>query len=147
MYLPLIGKPPSDPETMATALHTAKKVSEGGVGQVFVIFTVNQQLYRVALQIIWQDPKTFSNTYLRLGGMHLLMSFCSCIGTLMAETGIIEILSVLKMLVGKKYPDNVRPLHMLTEELLHPIFDKHTINSMADLQDSLDNVSKRSKTA
>jgi len=41
--------------------------------------------------------------------MHLLMSYCGCIGILMANTGIVKILSValgeggvLKMLSGKK---------------------------------------------
>jgi hypothetical protein len=41
----------------------------------------------------------------------------------MAETGIVEVLSeafggILKMLIGKKFPDNVRALRMLTEEIL-----------------------------
>ena len=46
-------------------------------------------------------------------------------GTLMAGTGIQEILStafggVLKMLTGNKYPQNVRAFRMLVEELLRP---------------------------
>ena len=45
--------------------------------------------------------------------MHLLKSYSGCIGTLMAETGIVEI---LKMLSGKKNPQNVRAFRMLVEE-------------------------------
>ena len=52
-----------------------------------------------------------------------LVSYCGCIGTLMADIGIVEILSVAfggvqKMLSGKKFPQNVRALMMLVEELL-----------------------------
>ena len=55
--------------------------------------------------------------------MHFLMDIVSCIGTLMADSGLKDILcqtfgSVEKMLVGKKYPQNVRALRLLSEELL-----------------------------
>ena len=68
------------------------------------------------------------STYLRLGGTYLLMSYSGCIGTLMADTGIVEILSVtfgggvLKMLSGKRYPQNVRALRMVVEEILVSVF-------------------------
>lgn len=83
--------------------------------------------------------------------MHLLMSYCGCVGTLMADTGIVEILSVtfggaLKMLSGKKYPQNVRALRMLVEELLVSVFEKHHLESMLDLQKTLDEISSKSKT-
>ena len=56
----------------------------------------------------------------------------------MADTGIVEILSVafggvLKMLSGKKFPQNVRALRMLVEELLPPLFGKNSFHSMDDL--------------
>ncbi len=65
----------------------------------------------------------FNNFYLRLEGMHLLISYVGCVGSLMAGSGIVEVLGavfagVSKKLIGKKYPDNVRALQMLTEELL-----------------------------
>ena len=50
------------------------------------------------------------------------MSFVSSVGTLMAESGLENVLSevfggVTKMLSGKKYPQNVRALRMLAEEI------------------------------
>ena len=70
----------------------------------------------------------------------------------MADTGIVEILSdvfggVLKMLSGKKFPQNVRAFRMLVEELLQPLFAKHNFQKMADLLQELDAVSARSKTS
>jgi len=55
----------------------------------------------------WDNLTQQGNMYLRLGRMHLLMSYCGCIGTVMAETGIEEILSVafggvLKMMSEKQ---------------------------------------------
>ena len=93
VYLPLIHKPPADPDTMMKAMVKAKQVSEN-VGQEYVIFTADQQLYRVALHVLWENQAMFSNLYLRLGGMHLLMSYVGCVGTLMGESGIVEVLSV-----------------------------------------------------
>ena len=151
VYLPLIDSPPAHADTRASALLRAQQVSTS-VGQEFVVFTVDQQLYRVALHVIWQTPDTFNNVYLRLGGMHLLMSFIGSIGSLMADTGIVELLNasfggVLKMLSGKKFPENVRALRILTEEVLRPILDKHTIGTMNDFQQLLDELSMGSQTA
>ena len=150
-YLPLIDRPPAESTTMMAALLRAEEVSSKA-GQQFVVFTVDQQLYRIALHIIWENPVRFSNFYLRLGGMHLLMSYIGCVGTLMADSGIVEILSaafggVLKMLTGKKYPQNVRALRMLVEELLQTLFQSHPVQCMADLQDALDGIAAQSKTS
>ena len=122
VYLPLIDKPPAHAATMMTAMVKSKQISEAA-NQRSTILTLDQQLYRVALHVLWENQAKFHNFYLRLGGMHLLMSYCGGIGTLMADTGIVEILSVafggvLKMLSGKKFPQNVRALRMLVEELL-----------------------------
>ncbi len=112
VYLPLIDKPPAASATMMTTMLRAKQISEAA-SQRYTILTLDQQLYRVALHVQWENAAQFQNFYLRLGGMHLLMSYCGCIGTLMADTGIVEILSaafggVSKILSGKKFPQNVR---------------------------------------
>jgi hypothetical protein len=69
----------------------------------------------------------------------------------MAESGIVDILSVtfgsvLNMLIVKKYPQNVQALTMLVEELLWPLFVKNDLESIADLQHALNQVSKKSRT-
>ena len=85
--------------------------------------------------------------------MHLLMSYCGCIDALMADIGIVEILSVafggvLKMLSGKKFPRNVRALRMLVEELLRPLFGKNSFHNMDDMQlQEVDAISVESKTS
>ena len=68
---------------------------------------------------------------------------------LMADTGIVEILSVafggvLKMLSGKKFPQNVRALRMLVEELVWPLFGKNSFHNMDDLLQELDAISVKS---
>ncbi len=151
VYLPLIDRPPADPATIMGAMVKAKKLTED-LGQKYTILTADQQLYRVAVHVLWENQGKFTNFYLRLGGMHLLMSYVGCIGTLMADSGIVEVLSVafggvLKMLSGKKYPDNVRALRMLVEEILRPVIAKHQITSMTELQHILHDVSLQSRTA
>ena len=151
VYLPLIDSPPSNPSTMRVCMLRAKKVSEA-TGQEYVIFTADQQLYRVALHIQWTDQITFKNIYLRLGGMHILMSYVGCVGTLMENTGLTEVLSgpfggVQKMLSGKKFPENVRALRMLVEELLRPVFTAQNIQTTQEFWNVLDDLSSRSRTA
>ena len=65
----------------------ARAVTET-TGQEYVVFTADQQLCRVAVQVMWENQVLFGNIYLRLGGMHLLMSYVGCIGSLMAGRGV-----------------------------------------------------------
>ena len=113
---------PADPSTMMSAMVKAQQVFLE-IGQEYVVFTADQQLYRVGLHVKWENQAQLDNIHLRLGGMHLLMSYIGCVGTLMAGSGIADTLGatfggVNKMLTGKKYPQNVRALRMLVEELL-----------------------------
>jgi len=50
------------------------------------------------------------------------------------------------MLEGKKYPQNVRALRLLTEQLLHPIIENNELNNMADLENLLADLSTKSRT-
>lgn len=77
---------------MMAAMKKAQQLSHK-VGQEYVVFTADLQHYRIALHLQWENPIQLGNIHLRLGGMHLLMSYCGSIGTLMADTGIVEILS------------------------------------------------------
>ena len=134
VYLPLIDKTPSDPSTTEASLIKAQTISLS-VGQEFVVFTADQQLYRVALNVIWNSPDKFSDICLRLGGMHFLMSYCSCIGLLMSASGFEEVLvstfgGVKKMLTGKKFPNNVRAFRLLTEEVLRSVLLTHDVQQL-----------------
>ena len=68
---------------MVKAQRTCQKI-----GQEYAIFTCDQQLYRVALQVKWDNPDVLNIVYIRLGGMHLLMSYVASVGTLMVETSL-----------------------------------------------------------
>ncbi|KAK2144992.1 hypothetical protein LSH36_713g01032 [Paralvinella palmiformis] len=81
--------------------------------------------------------------------MHLLLGFVGSIGTLMANTGLEEIMKsvfggVAKVLTGKKFPENCRALRMVTQELLRDIlqpYDCHT-----DMMVLLEEIAPRSRT-
>ena len=115
--------------------------------------TLTSKYIELHCNVLWENEAKFHNFYLRLGGMHLLMSYCGCIGTLMADIGIVETLSVafggvLKMLSGKKFPQNVRALRMLVKELLRPpLFGKNIFHNMDDLLQEWDAISVESKTS
>ena len=51
------------------------------------------------------------------------------------------------MLTGKKYPDNVRALRMLVEEIIRSLFQTQNLGCMADLRRALDDVAAQSSTA
>ena len=58
VYLPLIDMTPSDPDTIMTALHKAKRLTKER-GQKNAIFTSDQQLYKVAVEVQWAYPREF----------------------------------------------------------------------------------------
>ena len=89
----------------------------------------HQQLYRVIVHVKWAYPKLFETLIPRLGGVHMLMSFVGCVGTLMADTGLKEVMEsalggVTKLLSGKNFPQNVRALRLVVEELLCSISEQ-----------------------
>ena len=56
----------------------------------------------------------------------------------MAESGLSDIISevfggIPKMLSGKKFPQNVRALRMMAEELVHGLFMDHHFENTEDL--------------
>ena len=151
MYMPLIDMMPSDPDTIMTALRQAQQITSDH-GQDYIVFTADLQLYRVAVNILWAYPEQFDNVVLRLGGMHTLMSFIGSIGSLMAESGLYELLDstfagVQKMMIGKKFPQNMRALRIVAEELLRPILTGDTVNDMHSLESIPSDISSRSKTS
>ena len=95
-------------------------------GQTITVFTNDQQLYRVTVNVMWVCPDLFKDFVPHLGGMHTLMSFIGAVGTLMSNSGLEEVMNsifagVPKMLSGKKFPQNMRALRLVTEELLRGI--------------------------
>ena len=102
------------------------------------------------VDITWVYPEMFLKFIPRLGGMHWLMSFVGCVGTLMANSGLSEILKsafagVEKMLLGKKVPMNVRALRLLMSEILRGhINDIFCFN---DLISYFENASSKSITS
>ena len=91
MYLPLIDAKPADKSTILTAKIKATELTKT-TGQSFTVFTCDQQLYKLLVQIKWAHLEKFTNFIPRLGGMHFLMAFISSIGTLMVNTGLDDLL-------------------------------------------------------
>ena len=91
LYLPLLDQTPSDPSTMLTTIKEAERVTNEAEQEI-TIFTADQQLCKVALDIPWADQPRFLNFMTRIGGMHWLMSFIGCVGVLMGNIGLNEIL-------------------------------------------------------
>ena len=140
---------PSDPDTIMSAMIEAQRITNA-CGQTITVFTNDQQLYRVSVNVTWVHPRLFTNFVPRLGGMHFLMSFVGAVGTLMSNTGLTEIMQttfggVPKMLSGKKFLQNVRALRMVVEELLRSIVTcSDTYNQLVAI---LDDKASQSRTA
>ena len=148
IYTPLIDMNPADPDTMMTAMVEAQKLTKQ-CGQQVTVFTNDQQLYKVAVNVMWVYPENFSLLVPRLGGMHMLMSFMGCVGVLMADSGLEEVLkssfgSVANMLAGKRFPQNVRALRLVVEELLREFLVK--TDCYSDLMEALGDAATQSKT-
>jgi len=58
-----------------------------------LIFTTDQQLYEVTIDILFHQPSYFQCIIPVLGGMHLLMNFIHAIAVIMAGSGMREVLA------------------------------------------------------
>ena len=88
---------------------------------------------------------------MRLGGMHSLVSFVGTIGTLMAESGLAEVMSAVfggvpKMLIGKKFPQNVRAMRMDAEEILRQVMQNTPVSCKEEFMKVLADLAGRCKT-
>ena len=54
---------------------------------------------------------------------------------------------VQKMMTGKKFPQNVRALRLVAEELLRPILSSNEVNNFDELEQLLNEIGSRSKTS
>lgn len=141
-FRPLINEKPSDPSTIKTAMIDVETISKSA-GQEYSVFTCDQQLYRVTMDIVWTDPDRWKDFIPRLGGMHWVMSFVGCIGKLMSNSGLERIMGSAfgganKMLLGKKFPMNVRALRFVLLELL--IDFKDQMSQYNDLDSFIDSL-------
>ena len=78
IYKPLVKKNLSDPSTILTAICNIEAMSHQTRQQV-AVFTCNQQLFRVSIRVMWDDPARLKHFYRRIGGMYWLMNlfwFC-----------------------------------------------------------------------
>ena len=89
VFTPLLDRAPSDPSTMLTTMAEAARISHEA-GQSVTVFTADQQLYRVALDILWAYETRFTNFVPRIGGMHWFISFVGCIGVLVKNSGLLS---------------------------------------------------------
>ena len=111
IFSQLIDQTLSEPSTMLTSMVDAEIVTNAA-GQKITVFTADQQLYSVVLDIMWANHNRWMFFVPWLGGMHWLMSFIGSVGALMAGSGLKEILNSAfvssdKMLLGKRFPMNL----------------------------------------
>ena len=147
IFRPLINKTPSDPSTMLTAMCDIEDASNQA-GQQVTVLTCDQQLYRVIMDIIWEDPVRWKHFYPHIGGMHWLMSFVGAVGKFMKNSRSDLLMKtafagVKKMLLGKKIPQNVRALRIVVIELLRQLIDVNTCRD--DFKATLQELSNKSK--
>ena len=117
---------------------------------LMTVFTADQQLYRVAVNVVLVYPELSDDFVLRLGGMHTLMSCVGSVSTLIGNSGLEEVLKaalggVTRMMIGKNFPQNTRALLMVAEELFQPIISR--AESHEDLVSILEKEATKSRTA
>lgn len=126
-YLPFINAPPTDYDTIFTALLEAADKCKAN-GQKICMVTFDQPLYLKARFIISNcTDSRLHNVVPRLGGFHLLMSFLGSIGHIMDGSGLKDLFntiyalnSIEKIMTGHAYYRAVRA-HLLAQVALMKI--------------------------
>ena len=73
---------PAESDTMKVTMVEVQRLTELTV-KTNGLFTIEQQLYQVAVNITWADNAIFHNFVRRLVGMHMLMYIVGAVGFLM----------------------------------------------------------------
>ena len=89
VYFPFFNMKPSGPTTVLPSITKGSEVTRAS-NQDILALTCEQAIYKIVVDITFKQPELLTNIIAILGGMHFLMDFISCIGTLMAESGIKE---------------------------------------------------------
>ena len=134
-FLPMIDLEPTDMTcvyfTLSFICDHAKRYS------VTSIVTFDQPLWWKAMIIVTNEPETsdLKSVVLRLGGLHIEMSFLGCIGHVMAGSGLKEVLELVyaanavgHMLSGKALARAVRG-HFLVDSALNALLVNVTFDS------------------
>ena len=145
VFMPMIDMNPTD---MSCIYSTLKFVSNQTKSyDVTPIITFEQPLWWKAMTIIESEHQNSNlrQMILRLGGLHIEMSFLGCMGHLMASSGLQELLetiyaknAVAHMLTGKAAARAVKG-HFLVDTALHcSILVKIYCSSSQDLSNYYD---------
>ena len=144
-FLPMIDMSSSNPTCIFSTLKFASEHARRH--SVTPIVTFDQPLWWKALMIIMSEPldSDLRNIVLRLGGFHTEMSFLGCIGSLMAGSGLKEILemiyapnSVEHILTGKAIARAVRA-HLLVDAAVNTLIVSKALKvPIPGLQDKSD---------
>ena len=125
-YLPFIRAPPTDLCTIYSILLRLVQIATK-LGQPHIIVTADCAIYSKAQQIMWNKPAALDGKLtMKLGGMHLTMSFIASIGKLYGDGGLLSMLvdsevyapTTAKLLLqGKQVSKGNRAMKLVLEAL------------------------------
>ena len=84
IFGPLIDSPPAHPDTVLSTLSFIERFLDQH-GMTYMHISADLQIYSIILHVKWSNPRHWENIVVMPGGMHTLMSFVGCIGTLMRK--------------------------------------------------------------
>ena len=89
---PLVDRPSAHPDTIKTAIERGLSLARAA-GEDVLIFTADQQLYKVTIGILFYEPLYFKFVIPALGGMHMLMNFIHAVAIIKTGSGVKEVLA------------------------------------------------------
>ena len=114
-------------------------------------FTVDMQLYKIVIDILFYQPVLFQTIVPISGGLYSIKinihALCVILSPALKHILASTFGSVEKMMQGKKYPKNFQALKLLAEVILTDVSEKNPqIQSIKQLTDHLEDQSAKSKT-
>ena len=129
-YLPFIEAPPTDMTTIYNMLLKLVRLAEQ-LKQPHILVTADMAIYSKAQEILWTRPPDLDGKVtMRIGGMHMTMSFLGSIGHLYRDGGLLTLLTeselyaaatAQQILQGHQYSRGLRAI-LLVHEALFRIF-------------------------
>ena len=150
---------PSDADRMLTAMVRVQELTSQ-TGQTFSLYAIQRSINHFLVRpttipgcsaCILGSARKIQRHVLASWGYACSDDFAGAVDPLMAESRLSDILSevfggVPKMLSGKTFPQNVRALRMMAEEVVCGLFMDHHFENTEDLMKALDQIASESRT-
>ena len=141
-YMAPIQSPITDVSVVYQCLQTSMKVSST-LGQKFTFVTFDLAAAKLAMNVVWNEPKKFESVVIHLGAFHTLCSYMGALGKYVESSGFEEVIleagvcasgSLQQVMDGRHYNRSLRIHHNMLDAMYRLVMRRFVDDNEVDVQ-------------